>query len=313
MGGFEIRRYPEKSWSISKMKVIDSCFREYYFTYYGSHNGWISESTDEQKLAWRLKKLTNIWIMFGDKLHRIIKDIIINKSTYVKNINEENIKKSMISNLNQGVSDSSKKYKTKEWDEYPRGEMLQEYYYDGKLLENEITEIKDRIELCGKGFLDSKTFKEILEIKNENIIEVDEEKFESISIHGVKVYALIDLLYIDKDGNYVIVDWKTGKQSEKDREQILVYAMYVMQKYDVTIDKIKGRVEYLLSGTFEEFIFTYEDLNHILHRIDMDLNVIDAFLLDKEANEPKEKEFFAKCDNSKKCSKCKFKKVCNII
>ena len=62
--GYEERKYPEKSWSISRMKTLDSCQREYYYTYYGSHNGWIFNSTDEQKIAWRLKKLTNLWMCF---------------------------------------------------------------------------------------------------------------------------------------------------------------------------------------------------------------------------------------------------------
>lgn len=313
MSGFEVRKYPEKSWSISKMKVIDSCFREYYYTYYGSHNGWIFESSDEAKIAWRLKKLTNIWLMFGKELHGVIKEIILNKRT--NTLNEEIIKKLLRHRLNNGVSESSIKVKTGAWDDYPKREMLQEYYYESKLEEEDILEIKNRIKTCTKSFLNSRTFKELLDLDSKNIVEVDEEKFESILVHDVKVYALIDALYIDKKGHYVIVDWKTGKKSDMDREQILVYALYVMQKYDITIDKIKGRVEYLLSEESDEFTFNYEDLNHVLHRIDSDLKVIDAFLLDKENNEPKEKEFFTKCDNMKKCGRCKFKKLCinNVV
>ena len=30
--GYEERKYPEKSWSISRMKTLDSCQREYYYT-----------------------------------------------------------------------------------------------------------------------------------------------------------------------------------------------------------------------------------------------------------------------------------------
>lgn len=308
MSGFEVRRYPEKSWSISKMKVIDSCFREYFYTYYGSHNGWLFESSEEAKIAWRLKKLTNIWLMFGKELHGVIKEVIENKR--INFYEKEKLQAAIRNRLNKGVSGSSIKVKTGEWDEYPKGEMLQEYYYDGKLNEEDILEVKNRIERCTESFLNSKTFQEILTLNQENILEIDEEKFEFILVHGVKVYALIDALYIDNEGNYIIVDWKTGKESDIDREQILVYALYVMQKYDVEIDKIRGRVEYLLSGENEEFTFDYEDLNHILHRIGIDLNVIDAFLLDKERNEPKEKEFFSMCENTKKCNKCKFRKLC---
>lgn len=292
------------------MKTMDSCFREYYYTYYGSHNGWIYDSSEESKMAWRLKKLTNIWIMFGEKLHRVIKEVLSS------NISKENITEELLINLtrkrlNEAVSDSSIKARTGAWDDYPKGEMLQEYYYNNKLDERDILEIKDRIKRCIEGFLNSKSFSELRQIDKERILELDEEKFEYIMVHHVKVFALIDALYIDDNGNYIIVDWKTGSEGEKDREQLLVYALYVMQKYDVTIDKIKGRVEYLLIGENKEYTFTYEDLNEILHRIDLDLKVIDAFLLDSEKNIPKDKEYFSKCDNLKKCSKCKFRKLCS--
>ena len=69
---FEVRKFPEKSWSISKMKVIENCYRQYYYTYYGSHNGWLQDNNNESKIAWRLKKLTNIWLLFGEKLHEVI-------------------------------------------------------------------------------------------------------------------------------------------------------------------------------------------------------------------------------------------------
>ena len=74
--GYERRKYPEKSWSISKMKTLNSCEREYYYTYYGSHNGWIFTSSEEQKIAWRLKKLTNLWMCFGEAVHKQIRGII---------------------------------------------------------------------------------------------------------------------------------------------------------------------------------------------------------------------------------------------
>ena len=75
-GTYQERKYPEKSWSISKMKTLENCERDYYYTYYGSHNGWIYTSTDEQKIAWRLKKLTNLWMCFGEVVHKEIKGII---------------------------------------------------------------------------------------------------------------------------------------------------------------------------------------------------------------------------------------------
>jgi len=304
--GYVVKDYPEKSWSISKMKVIESCYREYYYTYYGSHNGWLYQSTEEQKISWRLKKLTNIWLMFGDKLHQIISSNLRENN---KNIKSEDIKKYMKLNLNLGIKESILKFRSGAWDEYPKGEMLQEYYYGGKIEEQNIQEIKNRIERCSDNFVDCKTYIDLVSTES-TLLEADEGKFDFLLIYGVKVYALIDTLYIDNEGNYIIVDWKTGKFSEYDKEQLQVYAIYVMDKYNVPLTKIRGRIEYLLLRERYDYQFTEEEIEQIKLRIRDDIRVIDNFLQEPEINKPKSKDVFRKCDNLKKCGKCKFKKLC---
>ncbi|MDS0525071.1 PD-(D/E)XK nuclease family protein [Clostridium sp. SHJSY1] len=303
---YKVGDYPEKSWSISKMKVLQNCLREYYYTYYGSHKGWIYESGDEQKISWRLKKLTNIWLMFGDKLHEIIKYQIKDNEN---KISVEQMKVYMRNKLNSEVKASIEKVKTGEWDEYPKGEMLQEYYYEEGLREEVVKEIKERIEICTSALISSKSYNDIKNTEKK-ILEVDEGKFDSIFVSGIKVYALIDLLYIDENGNYIIVDWKTGKIGEQDKEQLMVYAIYVMERYGVNLDKIIGRIEYLLSGENVEYIFNIDDIEYIKYRIRMDLNVIDAFLEDKLQNKPITKENFLMSENLNKCRKCKFRRLC---
>ena len=306
MAGFVVRDYPEKSWSISKMKVIENCYREYYYTYYGSHNGWIFKSTEEQKITWRLKKLTNIWLMFGDKLHQIIS---LNLRNHNNDINSNDIKEYMRLKLNSGIKESILKYRSGAWDDYPKGEMLQEYYYGGKVDEKKVLEIKNRIERCSENFIDCKTYKDLINTKSK-LLEADEGTFDFFLIYGVKVYALIDTLYIDEDGNFIIVDWKTGKFSEYDKEQLLVYAIYVMEKYNAPLTKIKGRIEYLLLGEEYEYSFTQAEIEQIQLRINSDIRVMDNFLEEPDINKPKNKEVFRKCDNANKCLKCKYKKIC---
>lgn len=306
LDGYKIGDYPEKSWSISKMKVIQNCLREYYHTYYNAHKGWLYESSDEQKISWRLKKLTNIWLMFGDKFHEIAKYQIKDNGN---EITLDQMKEYIRKNLNFGVKSSISKARSGEWDEYPKGEMLQEYYYGESLSEKSIKDIKERIEICTCGLIDSKSYKEIKNTARE-ILEVDEGKFDSIIVSELKVYALIDLLYIDENGNYIIVDWKTGKIGEEDKEQLMVYALYVMERYGASLDKIIGRIEYLLLGENAEYRFNTEDIINIKHRIEIDLNVIDAFLEDKTQNKPIAKDNFLMSDDLKKCRKCKFRKLC---
>ncbi|STB00441.1 PD-(D/E)XK nuclease family protein [Clostridium baratii] len=308
---FIIKEYPEKSWSISRVKTIKSCLREYYYTYYGSHRGWDPEASYEQKYSWRLKKLTNIWLAFGDVIHKAIKNIIdFKKNNIDKEIDVDALKEFVRTNLNIIVKQSSRKDSILRWNEYPKGNMLLEYYYDGKLEREEILEIKERIEQCVENIFESKTFFDINKGEYLDILKVDEGNFDYFFHEGVKVFALIDLLYLDNDRNIVIVDWKTGKQNEEDREQLLVYLLYVMEKYNVPVEKVKGRVEYLLQGEHVEYSFTNDDVEHIKNRISLEINVINALLVDENNNIPKDKDTFIMCDEDFKCNKCKYRRLC---
>ena len=162
---------------------------------------------------------------------------------------------------------------------------------------------------CVNSFYVSTTFEEIL--NNETIIiENDEDIFSSFNHDSLKVYSKIDLLYKSPDGYYVIVDWKTGRPSEDDKEQLLVYAWYVMKKYDIHYSRIKGRVEYLLEGHSEEIIFKSEDIEYIKAKVDNDLKIINYYLDDISLNKPKEKSVFEKTQKSYKCGQCKFRLLC---
>ncbi|MGL4773280.1 MAG: PD-(D/E)XK nuclease family protein [Clostridium sp.] len=309
--GYEHRDYPEKAWSISRMKVIKSCLREYYYQYYASHNGWDYSSSYESKIAWRLKKLTNIWMLFGNKLHEGFKGTINfrDKKTAVK-IDNEYVKSYVRKGLNKVVKGSIHKFSSGEWDEYPNGEMLQEYYYGDKLEACTIDEVKQRIEICVENFFNSKTYRDIFSKEEVKVLENDENTFNYFEEQGLKVFALIDTLYVDEMGNFIIVDWKTGNYNEEDKEQLLVYALYVMEKYKVPLDKIIGRVEYLLGGERDEYTFTNEQVDYIRNRIAQDINVINAFLIDVEENKPVGKEGFLKTEQNFKCKSCKFRRLC---
>ena len=307
---YQERKYPEKSWSISKMKTLENCERDYYYTYYGSHNGWIYTSTDEQKIAWRLKKLSNLWMCFGDVVHREIKGILyICKKDKTKFMNATIFNEISLNKLCNIIRESIQKYNTKEWDEYPKGIMLQEYYYGDKISKQIGDELKERLIKCVNNFYVSKTFEEIL--KEETIIiENDEDIFSSINYEGLKVYSKIDLLYKDYDGYYVIVDWKTGKISDGDKEQLLVYAWYVMEKYGVHYSRIKGRIEYLLDGHVEEILFKLDDIEYIKSKVLNDLKIINYYLDDISLNKAKKKEEFQKTFKTYKCANCKFRMLC---
>lgn len=307
---YEEKFYPEKSWSISRMKTLNSCEREYYYTYYGSHNGWICTSSDEQKLSWRLKKLTNLWMCFGEIVHEQIRGIIIASKNNKKIMNADIFNEVTLKILRNIIKESIEKYNNDQWNEYPKGKMLQEYYYGGKISKEIGNQLKERLMQCVNSFYVSKTFEDILN-PDTIIIENDEDVFNSFLINNLKIYSKIDLLYKDTNGDYIIVDWKTGKYSNGDKEQLLVYACYINEKYGVNPSRIKGRIEYLLENHAEEIVFNEDDLDYIKEKVENDLKIINYYLDDIDLNKAKEKNKFLKTEKKFKCSSCKFRLLCD--
>ena len=66
----------------------------------------------------------------GEVVHKEIKGIInICKKDKTKFMNATRFNEVTLNKLRNIIRESIQKYNTKEWDEYPKGIMLQEYYY----------------------------------------------------------------------------------------------------------------------------------------------------------------------------------------
>lgn len=70
-------QYPQWSYSQSRANMFDECLRKYYYHYYGAHNGWKTESADEMQVRlYRLKQLSNLYLVFGDLAHRMCESAV---------------------------------------------------------------------------------------------------------------------------------------------------------------------------------------------------------------------------------------------
>ena len=67
----------EFSWSHSRRNAFEECMRKYYFSYYGSWNGWERHATDRQKELYLHNKLINRWMWLGKLVHESIKNILL--------------------------------------------------------------------------------------------------------------------------------------------------------------------------------------------------------------------------------------------
>ncbi|EYE87847.1 hypothetical protein Q428_11070 [Fervidicella metallireducens AeB] len=304
---FEIRPYPEWSWSKTRDDVFKDCPRMYYYNYYASHNGWLHDSDEFTKTVYRLKQMKNLYLIFGESLHQIAKNSI---AEYIEN-NKLPDKGVLINTIRNNLNTAYKDSKNKSsWIFSPKKQtMLHEMYYYNALPSGRVEEIKGRIESCITNFLNSRSFKEIIHRKNIKIIELD-ENLNYMTLEENKIFAIIDLLFISDDGKWVVVDWKTGQESDSIEDQLLIYAVYVNKIYNVPFEKIELRIEYLLSG--ETFVMNVDEtkIEKIKDKIFKSIEEMKGYLINPELNIPMTIDKFPVQPGNFKCCQCNYREIC---
>lgn len=305
--------YPELTWSTSRVATLEKCEREYFFTYYGAHNGW-EESTDSfTRDVYKFKKMTNKDILAGNIVHEKAKDfinsIISDKDfALTPTALERHINVAIYKFRNNCIQ--SKSYNCN-WNPKVKGfYMLNEYYYGNDITKYEGEEIKGLLTKCICNIALSRTFEDI-HINKLNVIENSKEDFPSYTVNETKIFALLDLLYVNSDGKFVIVDWKTGSEDEKHKLQMLVYAKYVVETYGANIGDIICRLEYLSLGSYKEFKFSYDDLSNTNNIIVSNVIKFKTYLEDPTLNKAKDIKYFKTTEDDKICKNCKYRELCN--
>jgi CRISPR/Cas system-associated exonuclease Cas4 (RecB family) len=304
---FEIREYPEWSWSQTRDAIFKDCARKYYFHYYASHNGWLREASEESKFAYRLKQLANLYILFGDALHQLVERILRESlDKHDLSFNQDNFIYQLRNYLNRAFMESKN---VEKWIRAPkRSMMLHEIYYEGNLPKNRIAIINERINQCGANLQNSKSLQELL-LADNKILEIEE--LYAFLVEGHKVYVKIDVLFhAQTDDQWIIVDWKTGHKDEGNEDQLLLYAMFLKQKYDVPYEKIEIRLEYLLTGQRNTFLIDGEKVERMKTKVLKSINEMKTLLEDEQKNKPLPMEKFPVMPTKLKCKSCNYRAIC---
>lgn len=304
---FEIKPYPEWSWSQSRDGLFSECRRKYYFHYYQSHNGWLRDSNEEARKTYRLKQLTNLYLLLGDGIHQIAEAALKQWRDEKDLPGEEESLQRIRQHLNQAYLDSRQLDK---WVSSPKKlNMLHEIYYSGKLPDYRVEQIKERMAACVKQFFISSSLQEVEKGQDIRIIEVEE--LNTFLIEDNKIYVKLDLLYKRQDDIWVIVDWKTGAESEKNDRQLLLYALFLNDKYDVPYEKMEIRVEYLLTGECNIVDIDEEEIEKIKNQVIKSTNEMKSFLMDEAENKPLPKTSFPAEPEKRKCVFCSYQEICD--
>lgn len=301
------RDFPEFSWSNSRHKTFLECGRKYFHQYYESHNGWLYEAPEENKAAYRLKNIKNIPILLGEEIHKVIDRQLKHFLDGKRLFDEGEMMALVTKNLNKAYLDSTKSRPF--WFNKPkRYQMLYEIYYGNGLSPEEIASAKAKLEMCVKNFFTSKTYQDILTKLEMHVLY--SEDFQTFEVNGVDVFVVLDFVYKDvSQEKWIVVDWKTGKESEDDRKQLAFYALFLSKVHNIPIEDIILRNEYLLTGKSLEYQLTGFEIDSAQQLMNDSIYHMLNYLEDRVKNKPLAKEHF-EMNPSRKCQWCNFKEKC---
>lgn len=305
---YEIKPYPEWSYSQTRDQLFHECLRKYYYHYYASHNGWLIESaSSEQIIAYRLKQLTSLFLHFGASIHTICQSVVTEWQSNGVIPSYESLSNRLRSMLNQAYLQSRDR---QAWMLQPKKRhMLAEINYDGELDSNQIEIIKERQRLCLYNILKSSTLGELTNSEGIEIVEL--EQLNTMIVDETRVYVKIDLLYKRENETWVIVDWITGKEDKSIKDQMHLYALYVKVTYNVSLEKLELRTEYLLTGESISIDVNKQNIELVERKIKSSVDEMKELLDDDYWYRPKHISHFTPQPSPGKCNKCNFREICD--
>ncbi|WP_442598144.1 PD-(D/E)XK nuclease family protein [Neobacillus sp. D3-1R] len=304
-----IQEYPVFSWSNSRHKTALECAKKYYHSYYGFHNGWLKDSDAITKHIYRLKKLTNLEMFVGERVHKFIEDTAKGKHLF---ISEKEAFNHIWIQVEEVIDCSFSDYN--KWFEKPsRINMLHEVYYEDNVSNEKISNLRERLIVVIHNLYENEIFVELLQKKIN--VHPHTEQFRFMSKDGIKIWLRVDLLYRDRitGDNLILVDWKTGKSDDNDRNQLALYSHFVSKAYKVSeLSKIKIRNEYLLNNESKSYSVKPIDIDNMKELINMSINYMQSFLEEVDKNIPLPSSCFSQTSNQEVCRRCNFKEMCGI-
>ncbi|GLC88853.1 PD-(D/E)XK nuclease family protein [Lysinibacillus piscis] len=307
---FDIKPFPTFSWSFSRYKTLASCARKYGYDYYFAHNGWLHHDVEPfHQYVYRLKKLQSMPLLFGQIVHHLIEQTLNEYMQTGTTATQAELVQRARGQLNTAYIDSTRYME--QWRYKPnRFHMMQEIYYDGQLDAALVQTYRERLPIVVTHFLQSETFQYIT-AKRGSLRIGEPEQFRSMKIDDIQVFVVMDFHYYDELAEqWVIIDWKTGGESDDDRQQLALYAYYIQQKYRVPLEKIAVYNEYLLTGKRKKYQFTATDMDNMLYTFRHSVLEMKKFQADILVNEPVDVEDFPQTVEEWHCRSCNFKELC---
>lgn len=296
----------EFSWSISRDRLFNECRRAYYYHYYGSWNGWLSDSPSEVKELYIMKNLETIPMWRGRIVHEVLEQVVGAMSRTEQWSTDEAVR--MARRRAQHDFEDSRSGAYRSWPKRLCG--LQDHYYKVAITDESLEEEIATMEECVKRFYSTRMYGRMLELGPRRIMEY--EDLRSMILSGYKVWVKPDLIARDLGRRVLVVDWKTGVSSaaEETGLQLAIYGIYAVRSYGLAPEELCAVEVNLRSGEEHFYPLDADTLERTRRHMENSANRMQALLYDREENVALVQDFHGRQD-SYACENCRFRRACN--
>ncbi len=322
------------SWSSSREGTFNECKKKYWYTYYGSWDGWPLYYNDPRgnqidplsEYIYMLKNMQPIVVYVGSVVHKTIEKVLgTMKTKAMKELPPlDAIIKEGEKLFLKGVDESLKSA----WKKHPKKHTnLLEHFYNTQISPTYIEESVAKVKTCLESWYTSPCVTNIILNPRAEWGEIERAMHFSVE-DGVDAIVVFDFYLSWKrtkensDSILMIFDWKTGQENQKIEDQLYAYALSAKKLLNASYSSMILVPFYLLEGPHgyrkvgtgqldtidEEKIVTIE--KRIISSSREMLKLHETRLDDKGASLKPNPKYFPYTEQKGKCKRCPFLAMC---
>jgi len=302
---FEIKPYPDFSWSMSRQRKLDQCPRAYFYGYYLSHNGWLDDAPAEARMAYRLNKLTSLDALLGQQIDERARELEAAARSGKPLPSAEELEARTREALRQAwkVSQAGRAA----FEDRPSKVVMLRSLYLEQDTQPETDRLNEKAGPCMAGLIATPHWERLRACGDAGRIEIP--AFASFDLDGLKVFAAPDLAYVN-EGTLRVIDWKSGREDDTNPMQVLLQMWWALGTYpELEGLAIHGHLEYVYAGRTEPVDPAPDFKAEAAETVREGVARMRALASDPERNIPLEMDAFERRESGL-CRTCNFLPIC---
>jgi hypothetical protein len=292
----------EFTWSFSRRQTFESCRRRYWFRYYAFWGGWSRDAPEIARKAYFFSKMSTVRMLLGVAVHETIADVL-------RALKSGREAKSPFEQVRTRMNDAWRASKEERWRTVgpKQAPPLFEHYYGLPVPAEETARLREQAQRCLQSFLESDVYRSIVRAGAASFRSID--TLEVAELGGVACFVAPDFAFDDGDKTWLL-DWKTGGERDDHELQLLAYAAFARQKWDLPAERLRATDLMLDDGRALEVAIDAERLAGAAETIRTSADAMRAVLSDTTKNVAR-KEALPPTTDVRECRRCFFREICD--